>query len=135
MGFSLSKVAGKISKGVGSVAQAVGAVGSLPVQAAAQSITQTAPALVGAVGAAGQVAGSATQVLQQNPALAGALAPALSGWGLGSLIPQGAMASAPAPSGPVFMPAPEAPSASVPVWVWIVGGVGALLAVVLFLRK
>lgn len=136
MGFSMRRVAAKITSGVQSASQAIGAVASLPVQAAAQSITQTAPALVGAVGAAGQVAGSATQVLQENPALAGALAPALGGWGLGSLIPSQSMGNAPAaPSGPVYLPAPEAAGGSVPVWVWIVGGVGALLAVVLFIRK
>ena len=134
MGFSFSKITQKVTKGVQNAAQAIGAVGSLPVQAGFQSIAQTAPAAAQAIGGVGQVAGQATQVLQENPALAGVLTSGLTGggWNLGSLIPSQAMGN-PGPS-PSYAP-PSAAAPSVPVWVWIVGGVGALLAVVLFIRK
>lgn len=100
------------------------AVGAAPFQivggVATQGIQAVAPAL-----------SAATGVLQDNPILAGALGSAIGMPGLGGML--GGGDSGGGFAAPVAAPEPE--KASVPVWVWIAGGGGLILAFLLFGKK
>lgn len=130
---AFSRFTQKVTRTASNIAQGAAAVATIPIQFAGNTVSASAPALIGGVQSAGQVAGAATTVLQQNPALAGALSAAVPG--LGGLFGGGSAGAVPSDGGGVFT-GPTAPTSSgVPVWVWIVGGLGAVLAIVLLLRR
>lgn len=108
-----------------SIVRTGSAIGAAPFQVvggvATGAIQGIAPAL-----------SAATGVLQANPALAGVLGGAIGMPGLGSMF--GGGAADPGMGGGGFA-MPEQPKASVPIWLWMAGGLAALLAVVLLLRK
>ncbi len=143
MGFSLKKVgkslagsvkdAGKsVSKGFSSAiktgATATFEYGTLkPLEAVAPKVLNFADRAKKLVGQASQLQRTAQSTVAENQGLFGvipgmdALSPYLGGGGGG-----GGFAEA-----PVSAAQPQ----RVPVWVWIIGGVAALLALVLILRK
>lgn len=143
MGFSLksvSKAFKGVTKGVkkaiqripeetrnfsNSIVRTGTAIGAAPFQivggVATQGIQAIAPAL-----------SAATGVLQDNPLLAGALGSAIGMPGLGGMLGGGDSGGG-GFAAPVAAAEPE--KASVPVWVWIAGGGGLILAFLLFGKK
>lgn len=130
LGGALKKVSSQVRQAIkdtpssaANVATAVGSVGAIPITAtlaaAGSSLTAAAPVLQQASG-----------IVQSNPALAGILGDALGIPGLGGAFGGGGAASGDA--GYAGMPTAKA---SVPVWVWIGGGIVALVGLVLLLRK
>lgn len=86
------------------------------------------------VGAFGGVVKAGTQILRENPELAGLAGGALGMPGLGGAFGGGGGA---APAGEYAAPTPYTQPASpgIPVWVWIAGGGAALVGVVLLMRR
>ena len=108
----------------GSTFQAIGTLGAAPVSIALGS--------VGAgLKAARPVLSEATGILAENPALAGLAGSALGVPGLGGLFGGGMPAGGDVPTGGMFTPAP----ASIPTWLWIVGGIAAALGLFLLFRR
>lgn len=106
--------------------QAIGTYGAAPVSIA-----------LGSVGAGLQAArpvlSEATGILAENPALAGLAGSALGMPGLGGLFGGGTPAGGEVATGGMFTPAPA--SASIPTWLWIVGGIAAALGLFLVFRR
>lgn len=118
----IAKTVKKIGK---QTTQNIKSAGALPFELvggiAAKSIQGVAPAL-----------GAATGVLRANPELAGLAGGAIGMPGLGGLF-GGSADMAQAPVGGQFTG--QAVSPSIPMWVWIAGGIAAALGLFLFLRK
>lgn len=125
------KKAGKqLSQNVSNLPKAaaqIGQVGALPIQIAAGSIGAS-------LSAAAPVLGQATQILQENPLLGQAIAGAT---GLpGGLFGGGQVAGGVESSGGLFTPPTAVQQAQgIPLWVWITGGVAALVGAFLIFRK
>lgn len=117
---------GKVSKNIN---KALNGAGRVTTKAVNRVATAPANLLAKQVQAFGKVAGSATQVLRDNPELAGLAGNALGVSGLGDAFAPKAEAA------PAYQPSAPAAAPGVPLWVWIAGGAAALLGLVLFLRK
>ena len=108
------------AKAIKSAIKSAGEINAAGFQAVAQG--------VGAFG------GVVTQILRDNPELAGLAGNALGMPGLGGAFGGGGGG---APAGEYAAPTPytQPASSGIPVWVWIAGGGAALIGVVLLMRR